>query len=611
MGVRDMSSLRVPIDRQTWGRFVQAVRNLVTSEVGLKAKLLFAALIALLFGINGLNVVNSFVGRDFFTAIEQKNMPDFVVEAILYLSVFAVSTMIAVVYRYTEESLGILWREWLTRKLVTSYVEHPTYYRLNDHLAANGEIANPDQRIADDVRTFTTTTLSFVLLFLNGAFTVFAFSGVMWSISPLLFMVGVGYALAGSLLTVVFGHPLVGLNYTQLDKEASFRSELIHLAENAESVALSRNEGRLRDGLMQRLENLTGNYRRIVKVNRNLGFFTTGYNYLIQIIPALIVAPMFIRGQAEFGEITQSAMAFSQLLGAFSLIITQFQSISSFTAVVARLGSFAEAMEQSQSVGVANMQVCDHRQAPDCAICLPENSPVDGSMAIKVREEDDGIIYEGLTLRSPQDSRELIHSLNVSISPGTRVLVTGPNHAGKMALFRATAGIWDVGEGWVVRPGPKKLMFLPERPYLPRGTLREMLACPGEDRLPDAELVRKTLSALGLDRVVGRAGGLDVEQDWNGLLSLGEQQMIAFARLILTAPQFAFLDRPTTTLGKEQVDRLLQALSEHSITYLTIGEPDGLSDRYDAVLEVADDGSWSWKNGGAIAASHTHTHPHT
>jgi putative ATP-binding cassette transporter len=583
------------LDRPTWARFAGAIRSFDRSEVGGRARVRFLALVVLLLCINGLNVVNSYVGRDFMTAIEQRSASAFFRQALLYVAVFAASTLAAVIYRATEERLALLWREWLTRRLVASYTEHPTYYRLNDRLLANGEIANPDQRIADDVRAFTTTTLSFVLLFLNASLTVFAFSGVMWSISPLLFLVGVGYAAVGSFVAIAFGHPLVGLNYAQLDKEASFRAELLHVQENAESLALSHNEAHLQGRLMRMIDDLAGNLRRIIAVNRNLGFFTTGYNYMIQIIPALIVAPMFIRSQAEFGVITQSAMAFSQLLGAFSIIVTQFQSISSFTAVVARLGSFAEAIEQAQSVGVAT-EVCSipSRSEPDCPICLPELSAVEGGLAIRIREDEAGILYENLTLRSTQDRRLLIKDLTASVLPGRRLLVTGANHAAKLALFRATAGIWDVGEGSIVRPGFQRLMFLPERPYLPRGTLRELLAGSGREQAHDDGWIENALSRFALEAVLSRGGGLDTEQDWDHLRSLGEQQLIALARIFLAAPQFVFLDRPTTILGVEQVDRVLQTLSEHSITYLTIGESGALDRRHDAVLDVEEDGSWRW-----------------
>src|SRR5262252_7268340 len=279
------------------------------------------------------------------TAIEERNMRGFVTKALLYIGVFAASTVAAVVYRFTEERLGLLWREWLTRRLVALYLDNGTYYWIRE----NAEVPNPDQRIADDVRTFTASTLSLALVMLNNTFTIIAFSGVMWSISARLFVTAVLYAALGSALTVLFGRPLIWLNYSQADREASFRADLVHLREHAESVEVLRREDRLGDRLQRRLGQLVGNMKRIIAVNRNLGFFTTGYNYLIQIIPVLIVAPLFIRGTAEFGVITQSSMAFAHVVGAFSLIITQFQQISSYAVVMARLGGLLETVEQVAS----------------------------------------------------------------------------------------------------------------------------------------------------------------------------------------------------------------------------------------------------------------------
>lgn len=585
----------VRLNRQTWLRFVRAVQNLATSEVGGTAKLLFAALLALLFAINGLNVVNSYVGRDFMTAIADRSMSGFVTLAVMYIAVFAGSTLVAVIYRFTEERLGLLWRAWLTNRLLAAYLDHPNAYRLSDRLVANGEIANPDQRIADDVRAFTTTTLSFVLLILNGTFTVVAFSGVMWSISPLLFIVGVLYAGAGSLLTILFGHSLVGLSYAQLDHEANFRAGLVHLRENAESVSVARHERQVLRRLTARLDALIGNARHIIGVNRNLGFFTTGYNYLIQIIPALIVAPLFIRGEVEFGVITQSAMAFSQLLGAFSLIITQFQSISSFTAVIARLGSLAEAIEQAQAVTVLSMEVCEH-QLPiaDCPLCLKRGAVLSALPTITIREEEGRIAFEGLTLRSPHDDQVLLADLSLSIPSRTRVLILGANDPAKIALFRVTAGIWESGTGRVIRPPEQYLQFLPERPYLPPGTLRDLLLSPGSDRAQADAQVLQLASMLNLTAALARAGGVDTEHDWNDRLSLGEQQLFATVRLILAAPRFAFLDRPQTILTNDQVARVLAALDAHAITYVTIGEQNGWHDRYDAELELKPDGTWTW-----------------
>ncbi len=255
--------------------------------------------------------------------------------------VFAALTAAAVLFHFAEERFGLLWREWLTGRLVHFYLENRVYLRATE----DSRLTNPDQRITEDVRAFVTMTLSLFLMALNGTLTVLAFSGVLWSISRTLFLVGIAYAAAGSLLTVLLGRRLVALNYAQADREADFRTALIEVRENAESIALHRRERQLEIRLDEHLGAVVSNLRRIIAVNRNLGFFTTGYNYMIQIIPALVVAPLFIRGDVEFGVITQSAMAFSHLLGAFSLVVTQFQAISSYGAVLARLNTLAEVLQ--------------------------------------------------------------------------------------------------------------------------------------------------------------------------------------------------------------------------------------------------------------------------
>ncbi len=588
-----MSAEFSQINRLTWLRFVRGIKSFVSSEVGRKALMLFVGLILFLLAINGLNVLNSYVGRDFMTAIAERDRKGFVWLAVIYLGVLAGSTLVAVYYRFIEERLGLLWRDWLTRRFVNVYLEHPTYYRLNDRLIANGEIANPDQRIADDVKAFTVTTLSFTLMFLNGAFTVVAFSGVMWSISPLLFGVAVVYALTGSLLTIKFGYSLVGLNYTQLDKEANFRADLIHVRENAESVALLRREGRIRARILRHLDELTANFYRIIVVNRNLGFFTTGYNYLTQIIPALIVAPLYIRGDVEFGVITQAAMAFAHLIGAFSLIVTNFQSISSFAAVIARLGSLAEAIEQAQTTPVSTGEVCaHHRRTAECPLCI--KTPV-APAAIEVCENDGLLAYEHLTLRSPEDGRIVVKDLSVSVPSGTRLLVYGEDDTARVALFKATAGLWEVGEGRIIRPELGQIMFLPERPYLPPGTLRELLVRTGQEFVVDEARIRAVLRTFDLEPVLARAGGLDTEQDWDSILSLAEQQLVAVSRLLLAAPKFAFLDRIDTALSTEQVGKVLDILNANRIGYVNLGGiHDGL-DYYDAVLEFTASGDWTWK----------------
>jgi len=543
-------------------RFIRAVRNFFGSEVGWKAKLIFAGLVALLCAVNGLNVANSFVGRNFMTAIADRDRAEFIRQALFYVGVFAASTIVAVIARFAEERLGLLWREFVTRRAVTLYLADRTYYRLNE----SGELANPDQRISEDVRAFTVTTLSFVLMALNSSFTILAFSGVLWSITPVLFIVAVLYAACGSSVAIMLGRPLITLNYNQLDKEASFRSGLIQVRENAESIMLERHEPRQAARLLHRLDDLVGNLRRIIAVNRNLGFFTTGYNWMIQIIPALIVAPAFIDGEIEFGVITQSAMAFTALVAAFSLVVTQFQSLSSFAAVVARLSSLMEAIEQSQT---------------------------DTATAIDIADAGDRLAYEHLTLRSSTSSDPLLKDLSISIPCGTRVLVTGASQEAGLALFRATAGVPAAGEGRILRPGAGDLIFLPQRPYLPPGTLREVLLRDADDTVSDERLLA-LLTALDLDQVVSQAGGLDAEQDWVTLLSLRQLQLLSIGRVVMNRPKFVFLDRVDDILTPDQLKRSLEILSANSIVYISNGDGEESSELYDAVLVCGEDGSWTW-----------------
>jgi putative ATP-binding cassette transporter len=557
-----MSDPSVPITWQTLRRFIRIVQRFLTSEVRGRALGLLAVLIGLLFAISGLNVVNSYVGRDFMTAISRRDQAGFVRMAVIYVGVFGASTVVAVFQRFAEERLGLLWRAWGTNRLISAYLAGRTYYWLKE----TGAVDNPDQRIAEDIKAFTTTTLSFTLIFLNGLFTVVAFAGVLWTISRLLFGVAVGYAAFGSLMTILLGRPLIGLNYRQLDREASFRSALNHLHEHAEPVALLRWEERVADRLRRGLDELVDNYRRITSVNRNVGFFTTGYNYLIQIIPALIVAPLYIRGEVEFGVITQSAMAFAQLLGAFSLIINQFQSISLFAAVIARVDALGGAVE--------------HSTAP-------------ASLAIETVDDRDRVAYERLTVRAPDGAGTFVKDLSVSISRGTRLLVTGPNEAARVSLFRVTAGLWHSGEGRITRPPLDEILFVPQRPGLPPVTLRELLVMPGRE-VADDQIVA-ALRAAGLGPVVERAGGLDVERDWQGFVSLGEQQLLVLTRTVLAGPRFAFLDRLDTTLGPDHLRQALRWLTQSSITPVHLAGSAESVDEYDAVLEIDSDGAWAWR----------------
>jgi vitamin B12/bleomycin/antimicrobial peptide transport system ATP-binding/permease protein len=559
MNAPDETASEARLTLETWHLFMSAVRNFVTSEVGGKAALMLGLLLVLLLGINGLNVVNSYVGRDFMSAIERRDQPEFVHQTVRYLVVFGVLTTATVLSRFLEERIGLLWRRWLTANVVHAYLGNRAYLRLT----SDATLGNPDQRIAEDCRTFVTMTLSLLLMALNGTLTVIAFAGVLWSISRTLFLVGLAYAAVGSLLTVLLGRRLVDLNYRQADREADFRATLIHVRENAESMALLHREHEIENRLLSRLAALVGNMKRIIGVNRNVGFFTTGYNYLIQIIPILIVAPLFMRQETEFGVITQSAMAFSHLLGAFSLIVTQFSTITSYASVLARLDALV------------------------ARVVKP--SPDDPSLVIVPDHER--LAYEKLTLKTPHEARVLVRELDLVVTPGSRLVIRSDDPAARRALMWATAGMWSDGVGRIVRPALDDVAFLPEQPYLPPGTLRTLLCGDNEAPPTDAE-IGAVLARLGAEDILTHAEGLDVEHSWNKVLSTRDQALLSVARLTLGRPRFAFVDNLGRTLGEEEMPAVLQTLAELEITCVVLEDGANGAAAGEEALVIAEDGSW-------------------
>jgi putative ATP-binding cassette transporter len=332
-------------DRSTWSRlktvglpFFKAPDNRRRALGGL------AVLIVLLLCINAVNVVNSYIGRDFMTALAERQAARFFVFAGIFAGVFAVSTIVEVFSRYAEQWLGVVWREWLTRRFLDRYLANQNYFRL----AERHEVDNPDERISLDIQTFTMMMLSILIMLFNGIMTLAAFSWVLWSITPWLFLVAYGYAGIGLLGTIVLGRRLTLLNNQQIQREADFRYGLGRLREHGEAVARAGEEEQARGRLSAGLTSLVQNFLVVIRVNRSLGFFITAFNYMPQIIPAVVVAPLYIRGAVQFGAVTQAAMAFAQVQGVFSIFETQYQQLTTFAAVVGRLGALWEATDPSQ-----------------------------------------------------------------------------------------------------------------------------------------------------------------------------------------------------------------------------------------------------------------------
>jgi putative ATP-binding cassette transporter len=549
-----------------WLKVYHAISHFFRLEASRKAKRLFALLLVCMLVLNGLNVLNSYVGRDFISSVESRNMPRFMWVSLIYVLVFGACTMVAVYYRFIEERLALLWRDWQTRQLVGDYLSHRAYLRI----AGNGTVENPDQRIAEDARTFATTSLSLFLMLVNAGITVVAFSGVMWSISPLLFAGAVVYAALGSAVTILLGRRLVGLNSAQLDREAEFRAELIHVRENVEGMAILGREDRDKERLLGRFAKVVDNGSRVIAVNRNVSFFTTGYNYLIPVIPVFVVAHLFMWGQVEFGVVTQSAMAFAHLMGAFSLIVTQFQSMSAYAAVVARLRGLSDSLEE---VGTT------------------PNGP------IQIRQENGTLRYEHVTLHA-RGGQVLVRDLNLTIPRTGGVLVHANDSRAPLAIFRATTGLWQHGEGTITRPEDERIMFLPERAYLPKGTLRELMDRPGDDRNISTTEIEEVLAAVGLSGIPGQCGGLDAEHAWSEALPSDEQALLAVARALLVSPEMVLWDHPGSALTPPRLKQVLDVFKGRGISCVAFGRTGGDALSYDHDLQILADGMWHW-NGEA------------
>ncbi len=553
----------VRFDRQTWRSFVSIAKPFFVSESRWQAYLLLMLLTLFGLAVSGINVLMSYVGRDFMTALSLRERDDFLRHLYRYLMVFAVATPIVVFYRYTEERLALLWRRWLSRKMIDRYFAHSAYYKLSAFVG----IDNPDQRIAEDIRSFTSQSLSFLLIIANSLIALFSFVGILWNISGNLVIAVVLYAGCGSLATYFLGRPLIGLNFAQLKKEADYRYKLINVRDNAESVAFYGNENKEATRARQRLKIALNNLLEIVNWNRNLNFFTTGYNYLVSILPTVIVAGAYLDGRIEFGTITQAGFAFGQVLGALSIIVHNFGSLSSFAAVVTRLGGFWSALDSI------------------------ENNTNEIGEQIIMREAE-SVSFTGVTIYTPMRDQVLLKDMTVSLEPGQSLLITGSSGSGKSSMLRVLAGLWRSGEGIITTPPRKDSMYLPQRPYMVLGTLRSQLIYSASHQGFSDEYLYDVIKGVELGDMFRRLGGFDAALDWPNILSTGEQQKLAFARLIVAAPKYAFLDEATTALDDRNEEHLYKKLRTVVKSYVSVGYSTSLAKHHDVVLELTGNGAW-------------------
>ncbi|KAL8171042.1 hypothetical protein V2J09_022846, partial [Rumex salicifolius] len=623
-------------------RFWKVAAPYWSSEDKTQARLRLAAVFTLTLATTGISVGFNFLGRDFYNALANKDQDQFTKQLLYYLGGFAGGIPFFVLRDYAKETLSLRWRAWMTTYYMNRYLKNQAFYKIQ----SMSVIDNPDQRIVDDLSAFTGTALSFSLTLFNAAVDLISFSNILFGIYPPLFIVLLVYSIGGTAISIFLGKGLITLNFFQEKKEADFRYGLVRVRENAESIAFYSGEGNEMELLVDRFKNAFENLTRLLISSRNLDFFTSGYRYLIQILPAAVVAPMYFSGKIEFGVINQSVSAFNHILGDFSLIVYQFQSISAFSAVIDRLGEFDDLLDTYSSSSLS-----DSSEKINVVYASVHPSLMDSNGSLPPENHQTLLFVQNLTLKTPSDAT-LIMDLSLEINQDDNLLINGPSGCGKTSLLRAMAGLWTTGRGNITfyvknsdndelnaasdssllgssagqnmaeefklsrGNNSKGIFFLPQKPYMVLGTLRQQLLYPTwsefqpsdiSDRSdcppfllrhlayqatrertqkPTTDDLVKVLEDVRLGYILSRLNGLDSTCEWSSVLSLGEQQRLAFARLLLAKPDLVLLDEATSALDVDNEAHLYNLIEAAGITYISVGHRRTLYNHHNKVLQL-------------------------
>ena len=525
----------------------------------------------------GISVRLSYFNRDWFNAIQNKDQAAF---WSLLLTVFLFWAFIAIasnlIEYFLDAVLKINWRRWLTAHYSAAWLNDGGIYRMG--LIGDGA-DNPDQRIAEDIRNFILDTYAYSITLIQQISTLVSFSLILWAmpaefvfpgtdivVHGLPFWVALAYSAFGTWITHLIGRPLIRLEFAQERYEADFRFSLARLREYAEQVALLRGEPSELRILSGRFAELVTNYYRIVKRVLRLNTFISFYGQISPILPYVIIAPYYFAGKVTLGQMTQTAGAFARVEAALSFFIDRYRSVARYKANVDRLQTFSHALERAAALGKAPPHIVAQHQSPK------------------------DLVLHDLSLRLP-NGREIVRAGSLVLPAGGATLVTGPSGSGKSTLFRAIAGIWPYGEGAVNLPPGARVLLLPQRPYVPSGSLKTAATYPAHASAYSDEQVSE---ALKLARLAPLADKLLEDENWGQRLSGGEQQRLAIARAILDRPDWLFLDEATSALDEKleaEIYAMLRAqLPETSI--VSIGHRSTLIAMHDRRVEMnaGDDG---------------------
>jgi putative ATP-binding cassette transporter len=536
--------------------------------------LLLGTIILLILVINGINVGISFIARNIDNALVAYKQDEFWKIVAIYAFCLVLALPIRAIQSYLVPKLGLLWRQWLTGRLINSYLSDRAYYILNPNDESQEEIDNPDQRISQDTDSFTQQSLGFTVGVFEALLTFFSFVIVLWTISDKLAIVLLAYSLAGTGLIVFAGRRLVYLRNMQLKLEANFRYGLVHIRDNAEAIAFYQGEQVELDEAERRLGGAIRNFDRLIIWEAMINVIQRSYDYFSRFLPWLVIAPLYFLKEVDFGVFGQAGIAFSQVFFSVSFIVNNIEALAQFSASISRLEAF-----QSKVNAISSEAETRERSV--------EAAPRGPSPAVEA------IVVRDVDLVPPRSQRVLIRDLNLRVDNHQRLLVVGPSGCGKTSFLRLLSGLWPATTGTIVRPPTTELMFIPQKPYMLLGSLREQLCYPQPpERFSDSQL-RHALEEVCLPELVSRYPDLSVKEDWPRLLSLGEQQRLAFARLLLNAPRFVVLDEATSALDVVTEKKLYALLVARDLAFVSVGHRPTLTDYHTTVLEL--DGSGAWR----------------
>ena len=586
---------------KVFGRFWAIAKAYWFGEDKWKARGLLLLIVLLLLGYTGLSVLLNTQRGELISSLSAKSESRFWQTVGIFLGILVVYAPLLASYTFLRDRLGLAWRRWLTDSFIERYFRDRAFYNINQF---DLDIDNPDQRIAEDVRSFTQESLALVLVAVESVLSIVAFSGVLWGISRELVLFLVIYAVLGTVLTIgVFGQPLVKLNFEQLKKEANFRFSLVRVRENAEAIAFYQGEGQESSQIKDRFMAAFDNYKKLLNWELALNGLTNFYEFIPFVLPAIVVAPGVFSGEVEVGKVSEAQGAFIRVFFSLNVIVARLQSLTAFGAGIDRLYDFSDAIGEVERLDESEDEEMIE-ELPVLAASLESETAVDESIDEATSPTEGGtpvislgtsptLTLDNLTLQTPNYQRTLIENLSLTLEQDGSLLVMGPSGCGKSSLMRAIAGLWQSGTGTILRPNIQDLLFLPQKPYMVLGNLRQQILYPYPDTKVTDEQLTEVLQKVNLPDLAERYDdGLDTIEEWSDVLSLGEQQRLSFARVLVHQPAYTLLDEATSALDQNNEEQLYHHLAAASTAYVSVGHRESLEAFHTSVLRLAEDRTW-------------------